>query len=42
MTAAQTIANRAGFPGLVTFAAPNNITPPEHIYAHCRITAMIG
>ena len=34
MTAAQAIANRAGFPGIVTFAAPNNIIPPEHIYAH--------
>jgi branched-chain amino acid transport system substrate-binding protein len=32
MTAAQANANRAGFPGLVTFAAPNNIG--EHIYAH--------
>jgi branched-chain amino acid transport system substrate-binding protein len=32
MTAAQTIANRAGFPGLVSFAAPSNLT--EHIYAH--------
>jgi len=26
MTAAQTIANRAGFPGLVSFAAPSNLT----------------
>jgi branched-chain amino acid transport system substrate-binding protein len=34
MTAALSIANRAGFPGLVTFAAPSNIVPPEHIYAH--------
>jgi branched-chain amino acid transport system substrate-binding protein len=34
MTAAMAIANRAGFPGIVTFAATNNITPPEHIYAH--------
>jgi branched-chain amino acid transport system substrate-binding protein len=34
MTAAQTIANRAGFPGIVTFAAPSNYNPPEHIYAH--------
>jgi branched-chain amino acid transport system substrate-binding protein len=32
MTAAQTIANRAGFPGIVSFAAPSNLT--EHIYAH--------
>jgi len=32
MTAAQANANRAGFPGIVTFAAPNNIG--EHIYAH--------
>jgi branched-chain amino acid transport system substrate-binding protein len=32
MTAAQANANRGGFPGLVTFAAPNNIG--EHIYAH--------
>jgi branched-chain amino acid transport system substrate-binding protein len=32
MTAAQSIANRAGFPGLVSFAAPSNLT--EHIYAH--------
>jgi branched-chain amino acid transport system substrate-binding protein len=34
MTAALAIANRAAFPGMVTFAAPSNITPPEHIYAH--------
>jgi branched-chain amino acid transport system substrate-binding protein len=34
MTAAKDIANRAGFPGLVTFAAPSNIDPPAHIYAH--------
>jgi branched-chain amino acid transport system substrate-binding protein len=34
MTAALAIANRAAFPGLVTFAAPSNITPPAHIYAH--------
>ena len=34
MTAAQAIANRSGFPGIVTFAAPSNISPPEHIYAH--------
>jgi branched-chain amino acid transport system substrate-binding protein len=34
MTAAMEIANRAAFPGLVTFAAPGNITPPAHIYAH--------
>jgi branched-chain amino acid transport system substrate-binding protein len=34
MTAAMEKANRAGFPGLVTFAAPNNYNPPEHIYAH--------
>jgi branched-chain amino acid transport system substrate-binding protein len=34
MTAAQSTANRAGFPGIVTFAAPSNINPPEHIYAH--------
>jgi branched-chain amino acid transport system substrate-binding protein len=34
MTAAQSIANRASFPGIVTYAAPTNITPPEHIYAH--------
>jgi branched-chain amino acid transport system substrate-binding protein len=32
MTAAQSIANRAGFPGIVTFAAPSNLS--EHIYAH--------
>jgi branched-chain amino acid transport system substrate-binding protein len=34
MTAALAIANRAAFPGLVTFAAPSNINPPAHIYAH--------
>ncbi len=34
MTAAMATANRSGFPGLVTFAAPNNVEPPEHIYAH--------
>jgi branched-chain amino acid transport system substrate-binding protein len=34
MTAALAIANRASFPGLVTFAAPSNINPPAHIYAH--------
>jgi branched-chain amino acid transport system substrate-binding protein len=34
MTAAMAIANRAGFPGMVTFAAPSNVNPPEHIYAH--------
>ncbi len=34
MTAAQEIANRQGFPGLVTFAAPNNYNPPAHIYCH--------
>jgi branched-chain amino acid transport system substrate-binding protein len=34
MTAAMAIANRAGFPGMVTFAAPSNINPPDHIYAH--------
>jgi branched-chain amino acid transport system substrate-binding protein len=34
MTAVQEKANRAGFPGLVTFAANNNIIPPAHIYAH--------
>jgi branched-chain amino acid transport system substrate-binding protein len=34
MTAALAIANRAAFPGMVTFAAPSNITPPAHIYAH--------
>ena len=34
MTAAQAIANRAGFPGIVTFAAPGNINTPEPIYAH--------
>jgi len=34
MTAAQEIANRAGLPGIVTFAAPNNYNPPAHIYAH--------
>jgi len=34
MTAAMAIANRAGFPGLVTFAAPGNVNPPAHIYAH--------
>jgi branched-chain amino acid transport system substrate-binding protein len=34
MTAALAIANRASFPGIVTFAAPTNINPPEHIYAH--------
>jgi len=34
MTAAMAIANRAAFPGIVTYAAPTNINPPEHIYAH--------
>jgi branched-chain amino acid transport system substrate-binding protein len=34
MTAAQEKANRAAFPGIVTFSAPNNYNPPEHIYAH--------
>jgi branched-chain amino acid transport system substrate-binding protein len=34
MTAAQEIANRAGFPGIVTFAAPNNTNPPAHIYSY--------
>jgi branched-chain amino acid transport system substrate-binding protein len=34
MTAAQEIANRQGFPGLVTFAAPNNYIPPANIYCH--------
>jgi branched-chain amino acid transport system substrate-binding protein len=34
MTAAMAIANRAGFPGMVTFAAPSNVNPPDHIYAH--------
>jgi branched-chain amino acid transport system substrate-binding protein len=34
MTAAQEIANRDGFPGIVTFAAPGNLSPPAHIYAH--------
>ncbi len=32
MTAAQTIANRAGFSGIVSYAAPTNLT--EHIYAN--------
>ncbi len=32
MTATMEIANRAGFPGLVCFNAPNLHRPPEHIY----------
>lgn len=33
MSAAQTIANDEGFPGLVCYASPTNYNPPEHIYA---------
>lgn len=32
MAASQEIANRAGFPGLVSFGAPINSHPPKHIY----------
>ncbi len=32
MTAAMGIANRAGFPGMATFTAPNLYRPPAHIY----------
>lgn len=28
----KTIANRAGFPGLVAYASPSNYRPPAHIY----------
>lgn len=33
MTASMEIANRAGFPGIVSFSAPNCTNPPQHIYA---------
>ncbi len=32
MSAAMEIANRAEFPGMATFTAPNLYRPPEHIY----------
>ena len=32
MTAAMEKANRAGFPGIATFASPNLYNPPQHIY----------
>ncbi|MBI2910163.1 MAG: ABC transporter substrate-binding protein [Chloroflexi bacterium] len=32
MAASQEIANRAGFPGMVSFGAPQNTRPPQHIY----------
>jgi branched-chain amino acid transport system substrate-binding protein len=32
MTAAMEIANRAEFPGMATYTAPNLYRPPEHIY----------
>ncbi len=32
MSYAQSIANDAGFPGLVTYASPVNYRPPAHIY----------
>ncbi|MDD5039394.1 MAG: ABC transporter substrate-binding protein [Dehalococcoidales bacterium] len=32
MSYAQSIANDAGFPGLVTYASPINYRPPAHIY----------
>ncbi|MBI2869865.1 MAG: ABC transporter substrate-binding protein, partial [Chloroflexi bacterium] len=31
-TAAMEVANRAGFPGIVSFTAPNLYRPPQHIY----------
>lgn len=32
MAASQEIANRAGYPGMVSFGAPQNAHPPQHIY----------
>lgn len=32
MTAAMEVANRAEFPGIATFTAPNLYRPPQHIY----------